>query len=256
MQEKHPFGHNVLTGIEASRGDLPEALARIADFILREPEVAVRASMAELADLSGSGEASIVRFYRRLGFDSFPDLKIALASDIAYRGHVDPRSHDLGTRIAEAVRAVIDAPQRDELRQVAERMVAARHVDIFGSGLSGMIAGMFAYRLSWLGLVARSFQDPVETVEVAGALDTRSVFVTISETGLTAHTRHMLTLAGERGAYRVAVSGRRIAELNKLCDMVLIAPPLSPLPERGELSPAVAKIVLCELIADEIERLS
>ena len=43
--------------IEAGRGDLPGALARIADFILKEPEVAVRASMADLADLTTKGPA-------------------------------------------------------------------------------------------------------------------------------------------------------------------------------------------------------
>lgn len=256
MPETHPFGLNVLSGIEASREDLPEALARIADFILKDPEVAVRASMAELADLTGSGDASIVRFCRRLGFEGFPAFKIALASDIAYRSGSEPRGTDIGTRIADAVRATVDDTQEADLQEVARRLLAARHVDIFGSGVSGMVAELFAYRLSWLGLVARGFQDPVATAEVMGALDERSVFMTISETGLTQNTEQLLTLAGERGAYRVAVSGRRIADLKKLCEQVLIATPLSPLPERGELGPSIAKIVLCELLAEEIKQLA
>lgn len=256
MPDTHPFGLNVLTGIEASRADLPEALARIADVILREPEVAVRASMAELAELTGSGEASIVRFCRRLGFEGFPALKIALASDIAYRSGAEPRPTDIGSRIAEAVRATVDGTETEALRQLARRVVAARHVDIFGSGVSGMVAQLFAYRLSRLGLVARGFQDPVAAAEVMGAFDQRSVFITISETGLTAETGRLLALAAGSGAYRVAVSGRWIADLNKLCDQVLIATPLSPLPERGELGPSVAKIVLCELLAEEITRLT
>lgn len=253
MSETPLLMRDVLRGIEASHGDLPDALARIADFILKDPEAAVRASMSELAVLTGSGEASIVRFCRRLGFDGFPAFKIALASDIAYRSGAAPRETDLATRIAEAVRATVDGTAASDLGEVADRLVAARHIDIFGAGVSGMVAQLYAYRFSRLGLVARGLQDPVVAEEIAGALDSRSVYITISETGLTARTRQMLTLAGERGAFRVAVSGRRIADLNRLCEKLLIATPLSPLPERGEIGPTVAKVVLCELLADQVK---
>ncbi|AJE47837.1 MurR/RpiR family transcriptional regulator [Celeribacter indicus] len=252
ISEKTGMIRDALRLIEASRDDLPDALARIADFILREPEVAVRASMSDLAVLSGSGEASIARFCRKLGFDGFPAFKIALASDIAYRNGAQPRETDLGTRISDAVRATVDGIPEADLREIADRLRAARHIDIFGSGVSGIVAQLYAYRFSRIGLVARGLQDPVVAEEIAGALDAHSVYMTISETGLTARTERMLSIAGERGAYRVAVSGRRIADLGRLCEKILIATPLSPLPERGELGPVVAKLVLCELLAERV----
>ena len=98
MPDTVALTRDVLRGIEASRGDLPDALARIADVILSEPEVAVRASMSELAELTGSGEASIVRFCRRLGFDGYSSFKLSLASDIAYRHSAEPRGTDAGYR--------------------------------------------------------------------------------------------------------------------------------------------------------------
>ncbi|MCR8549192.1 MurR/RpiR family transcriptional regulator [Salipiger sp. P9] len=253
MSEKTPLMRDALRAIEASRDDLPDALARIADFILKEPEVAVRASMSDLAALSGSGEASIVRFCRKLGFDGFPAFKISLASDIAYRNGAEPRETDLGTRISDAVRATVDGTSVEDLREVAARLTAARNIDIFGAGVSGIVARLFAYRFSRIGLVARGLDDPVIAEEIVGALDDRSVYMTISETGLTRQTERMLSLAGDRGAYRIAVSGRRIADLGGLCDKLLIATPLSPLPERGEIGPSVAKVVLCELLADQVK---
>lgn len=246
---------DVLRLIEASRDDLPDALARIADFILREPEAALRASMSELAVLSGSGEASIVRFCRKLGFEGFSAFKISLASDIAYRSGAEPRETDLGTRIADAVRATVDGTTETDLREVAQRLVAARHIDLFGAGVSSMVAQLFAYRFSRVGLVARAHRDAFVAEEVLGGLDDTSVYMTISETGLTTLTEHMLLAAGERGAYRIAISGRRIADLSRLCEKVLIATPLSPLPERGEIAPTVAKVVLCELLTEQIIRL-
>lgn len=252
MPDKTLLMRHVLRAIEASRYDMPGALARIADFVMKEPEVAVRASMSELAILSGSGEASIARFCRKLGFDGFSAFKMSLASDIAYRVSAEPRENDLGTRVIDAVRATVDGTPEADLREVADRLTAARHVDIFGAGVSGMVAQLFAYRFSRIGLVARSFQDPIVADEVIGALDERSVYMTISETGLTAQTERMLSAAGERAAYRVAISGRRIDDLDRLCEKMLIASALSPLPERGEISPVVAKVVLCELLVEQV----
>lgn len=254
MNDNSFLTRDALRRIEVSRDDLPDALGRIADFILREPEATLGASMSELAVLSRSGEASIVRFCRKLGFDGFSAFKLSLASDIAYRSGAEPRETDLGTRITDAVRATVDETPEAELRAAADRLTAARHIDIFGAGVSGMVAQLFAYRFSRVGLVARAHRDAFVAEEVVGGLDERSVYMTISETGLTAQTQRILSLAGERGAYRIAVSGRRIADLDRLCETMLIATPLSPLPERGEIAPTVAKITLCELLADQILR--
>lgn len=246
---------HVLGLIETSRDDMPDAMARIADFIVKQPDTAVRASMSELASLAGSGEASIARFCRKLGFDGFTDFKISLASDIAYRNGAAPRQTDFGTRITNAVRATVDEANDNDLAEVARKLVASRHIDIFGAGVSGITAQLLAYRFSRLGLVARGIQDPVIAEEIIGALDGSSVYITVSETGLTSRVEAMLRTAGIKGAYRVAISGRRIADLNQLCDKVLIATPLSPLPERGELGPVVSKLVLCELLAEQIIRI-
>lgn len=253
MAENSFHMRQVLRLIEASRDDMPDAMARIANFIIKDPEVAVRASMSELALLSGSGEASIARFCRRLGFSGFPDFKISLASDIAYRNGAEPRETDLGTRITDAVRTTLDETSDADLCDVAEKLIAARHIDIFGSGVSGMVAQLFAYRFSRIGLVARDVQDPIVAEEIIGAADERSVYMTISETGLTGPVKRLLRDAGERGAYRVAISGRRIADLSQLCEKVLIATPLSPLPERGEIGPAISKLILCELLAERVK---
>ncbi|MEZ5862273.1 MAG: MurR/RpiR family transcriptional regulator [Geminicoccaceae bacterium] len=244
---------DVLVAVEAALADLPGALARVGTYVLAEPDETVGASMAELAARSGCGEASIVRFCRHLGFDGFREFRIALASDIAYAKGA--RVHDataLPDRIVKALYSTSSGLSDELLLEVARRLVAARHIDVFGSGISGYVAEIFAYRFSRLGLVARTFRDPVVAEEVSDAIGADSVFVAISETGLTAHTLDFLSIARDRGAYTVAVSGRRLSPISELCDAVLLTTRLSPLPERGETSPAIAKIYVCELLAQRI----
>ncbi|MCA1297346.1 MurR/RpiR family transcriptional regulator [Stappia indica] len=254
---KNGFGQGTIARIEATIDTCPKALSRIASYITREPERSARASMAELAELCGSGEASIVRFCRFLGYKGFRDFKIALASDIAYQQRAQPHAvPEAVARVNAAVLATSAALSNDEITQVARMLIAARCINLFGSGVSGIVAELFAYRFSRLGLVARAFQDGVAAAEVANKPGGRSVFMVISETGLTRHNEGLLRLARKSGAHTIAVSGRRMPQLGALCDTILLATPLSPLPERGETSPAIAKIFICELLAQEIKRLT
>lgn len=247
------FVRGVLAEIQAAMREMPDALSRIGGYIVGQPEAAIRASMAELALQCGSGEASIVRFCRQMGFASFRDLKIALASDIAYQRSDQTRgSSDLADRMIAALRSTADTVSEADLKRVGGRLAAARHIDVFGSGVSGIVAELYAYRFSRLGLVARAFQDPVVVEEVAGARGGGSVAIAISETGLTLPAERFMAQARSAGAFTAAVSGRRFDALDDLCDVVLIATPVSPPPQRGEMSPVAAKLFICDLLAQEI----
>ncbi|TIQ88473.1 MAG: MurR/RpiR family transcriptional regulator, partial [Mesorhizobium sp.] len=62
--------------------DFPNALARVALYILENPKKAVRQSLGELSAASQSGQATIFRLCRELGFKGFTDFKLALAAEV------------------------------------------------------------------------------------------------------------------------------------------------------------------------------
>src|SRR3989339_602570 len=65
---------------------LKTALRKVADVILREPEMAIYASVNEVAAVATVSEATVMRFCRILGFKGFQDFKIALARQILVIG--------------------------------------------------------------------------------------------------------------------------------------------------------------------------
>lgn len=65
----------------ASRG-LPPKLKGIAEHITSEPGDIIHLSIVELAKKTASSEATIFRLCKRLGFEGFQDLKIAIAQEI------------------------------------------------------------------------------------------------------------------------------------------------------------------------------
>ncbi|WP_414674187.1 MurR/RpiR family transcriptional regulator, partial [Mesotoga sp. UBA5825] len=59
-------------------------MKRIADAILQNPSETVNLSITQLMNRSKVGsESTIVRFYRQLGYESFHEFKVTLASEIA-----------------------------------------------------------------------------------------------------------------------------------------------------------------------------
>lgn len=61
--------------------EMGSAEKKIADWIFKNPNKIIPLSISELAEQCGCGDATIVRFARRLGFGGYQELKISLAQE-------------------------------------------------------------------------------------------------------------------------------------------------------------------------------
>ena len=69
--------HEILEKIARLIPSLPRAERRIAEALAENPEAIERMTLAQISRESGTSEASIVRFCRRLGYDGYTTLKEA-----------------------------------------------------------------------------------------------------------------------------------------------------------------------------------
>ena len=91
---------SILVRLQEDFDLLPNALARIAKYILENPEKVLHQSVAELGEFAGSGEASILRLCRQIGFSGFRDFKLALAAEIGRPGLHSARPRTAGSSLA------------------------------------------------------------------------------------------------------------------------------------------------------------
>ena len=61
--------------------EMGKAEKKIADWIIENPTGLIPLSITELAEKCGCGEATIVRFAKRLDFGGYQELKISLARE-------------------------------------------------------------------------------------------------------------------------------------------------------------------------------
>lgn len=238
---------------------MPDALSRIGKYILDNPERVVRSSLAELAVLAQSGDASVVRFCKHLGYAGYRDLKIALTAELAIQRTVRlKRVSNIGgltplaTRLSSAINSTAQNLDPDLLLRLAAQLKKSRRIDIFGAGISGIVAEMAAYRLMRVGLIAQAFQDATLAHEVITTFDASCVAIGISEMGLTPDTIRFLSGARAAGAFTLAITVRANSPLTQSADAVLLAVAVDPPPIGGEMTAVPAKILVLEALAGAI----
>jgi DNA-binding MurR/RpiR family transcriptional regulator len=245
---------NILGRLQDDIDALPNALARIAKYILENPEKVLHHSVAELGEFAGSGEASIVRLCRQIGFSGYRDFKLALSAEIGRPGvpsssfpeNPDAALQSLRDTMVNNLTVAHSNADRGTLEAVAAALAASRRIDLYGAGMSGVTAELLAYRLLRVGLTALAFRNANMAHEVANGLGPGCVAIGLSISGLTVDTVQFLKGARSAGAITVAITNRARSPIGETADFTLQASGLHDRPIGGTLTPMVGKIFVIE----------
>ncbi|QDY70908.1 MurR/RpiR family transcriptional regulator [Qingshengfaniella alkalisoli] len=219
---------DLLARLQTLRGSLSKGERQLDEVITSDAAFAVNASITELAARAGVSPATVTRFARHLGCDSFTALKVQLAQAMfvgqRYVSHADanmtaPDVISIAEQVHHAAQQAL-SETRDELspkaiQTAAERIASARLVACFGSGgASSMIAAEIQNRLFRLGLAANSSTDHQMQIMQAATLAQGDVVVAASLSGRNQELVKALHATGEYGAFRIALTrpDRPVAE--------------------------------------------
>lgn len=159
----HTFEDRVIAAIET----LTPAEQRIARFFIEQKQTALLNSAAQIAQLAGTSDATVVRTARALGFENLPTLRAALLEELTGTPSPGTRMQrtlaETSSRASDALHYVIgiheqalDVLRREEFAASFERCVdilasaARRH--IFGIGPSGAVADYASLQFNRIGL--------------------------------------------------------------------------------------------------------
>ena len=246
----------LLVKLQSSLGHFPVALARAAKYILENPEKVVHQSLAEVSSFSGSGQATILRLSRELGFGGYTEFRIALSAELAVSAtrlrDADPVADELDNVVAQINASTVDTRallEPETIERCAARLKAARRIDVFGVGVSGMIAELLGYRLLRAGCNAITLRDAVLAHKVSGGLDTGAAAIAVSQSGSTPETINFLQNAHKTGAFTIAVTCHPRSALARGADETLIMARLSAASYGGPITDVPRAVVVGEALA-------
>lgn len=222
------------------RAELPrmsDSLRKVGAAVLADPAAATRGSAAELGRRTGTSQATVTRFCRALGLESYQQLLLELARERG-RSQAAPQDTALGPRIGPddplehviavvaqadlaAMRHTAEYLDRDGLEKAAQALSRARRIDVYGVGGSGIVAREAQARLFGIGCAAYAWTE-VHAAETSAALLTPAdVAIGVSYSGTTREAVDPLRLAADRGAFTVAVTGDPRSPVARAADVAL-----------------------------------
>lgn len=225
-----------LAAIRNVYGNLSKVEQKAADYILANSGRVADMNVAELSKNAGVAGSAIIRFCQKLGYSGYSQFRFALTRELVRQpekvmplltredtaAQAVQKVFDSGIRTLQNTLAMLDLEQIDRL---IEKMETAGRICIFGVGTSSSIAEDAEYRLLQLGFAASSYTDILFMPVAAMNLKKGDIAIAVSHSGRTEATLKSLQLAGQQGAFTVAVTSYKMSPLADEADCALIAYP-------------------------------
>lgn len=215
---------------------MTRSMQRVAEAVAGDPAGCAALTVTGLAELTGTSEATVVRTARLLGYPGYRDLRLALAGLAAQQqsGRAPAVTADIA--VDDPIADVVAKLAYDEQQTLADTaaaldtvqlgaavtaIAAARRVDVYGVGASGLVAQDLQQKLMRIGVMAFAHIDPHLAVTSAVQLRAKDVAIAVTHSGSTGDVIEPLRVAFEHGATTVAVTGRPGGPVAQYADHVL-----------------------------------
>ncbi|MET8857508.1 MULTISPECIES: MurR/RpiR family transcriptional regulator [unclassified Streptomyces] len=215
---------------------MTRSMQRVAEAVAGDPAGCAALTVTGLAELTGTSEATVVRTARILGYPGYRDLRLALAGLAAQQqsGRAPAVTADIA--VDDPIADVVAKLAYDEQQTLADTaaaldtvqlaaavaaIAAARRVDVYGVGASGLVAQDLQQKLMRIGVMAFAHIDPHLAVTSAVQLRAKDVAIAVTHSGSTGDVIEPLRVAFEHGATTVAITGRPGGPVAQYADHVL-----------------------------------
>ncbi|HDC4501861.1 TPA: MurR/RpiR family transcriptional regulator, partial [Enterobacter kobei] len=231
---KTRVGFNTL--INTRINELTQTEIRIYQFIKNNRMRFIDMSIAKLADAMNVGEASIVRFCKKLGYKGLSELKTTLRLETdkddtllskvtsldeqtnSMRGIVQQLANDNYVVINET----LALQEESSLLRAADCLSNARQVYFYGIGMSAISVLYAKYRFMRIMANVDALIDNHTMTLNSNNVGDKDVVVAISHSGETRDVVDALKRVKEKGAVTIVISKLKHSSLSQYADVVLL----------------------------------
>lgn len=251
MESKTMAGPKPSILMEQHKHTFTKSEHKIYDYILSHPDKVLYHSLTELSEYSKVAEATVLRFFRKLGFKGFQDFKFLFAQEVPQANHAphdESFVHRIRYNIVQAIEDSSEVVDLGTLEKCINAIDASQDVVIFGIGSSGIAGLDMQNRLMRIGKHVNAITDSHFQIMRASSLNENSVVIAISLTGSTKDIVDAVKLAKEKKATVIALTNYVKSPLTKYADHVLLSSAKESPLDSGSLVSKIAQLYLIDLI--------
>jgi len=251
--------------IEVIRKELPalrKADRKVAEVVLSDPRRILTATISEAAALAEVSQPTVIRFATAVGCGGYQDLKLRLAQALALG---TPATHSViqqtdppetvARKIFDYTMTSLDWARKHldhaALGRAVKLLAAARSIEFFGFGASGIVARDAQQKFPLFGVPCGAQIDSHQQYMVAAMMAPEDVAVVISNTGTTRTIIELARVAREAGAKVIGIVGSD-SPLASYCDVTLKVETLDNTNTYTPTTSRIAALVVIDILTTAV----
>ncbi|MDR0270713.1 MurR/RpiR family transcriptional regulator [Paenibacillus sp.] len=225
---------NILIKIREMKDSLTPVEKMVAEYVLQNLEEIPHLSIKNLAQLTKTSDASVLRFCKTMGYSGYRSFIVSISASLGSMEEqkdqytdIQP-GDDLAVIISNTSRSniksiedtlsVIDKNEVDRAVQVLRK---SNRIVFFGIGASGLVGIDAEQKFSRINKMCHTYIDGHSQLTAATLLEKGDVAVFISNSGTTTEILESLEIAKKSGATIIAITKYNKSELADKANIVL-----------------------------------
>lgn len=251
---------NVLQYIKQNFDSFTDREKSIAEYLLSNKKSIISLSAKEIGDITNTSAPTVVRFSKKIGFDSLNEMKLQLSINLQSDDNSDFEylHSDLSTKnIIRGVKSSIDSImnqtigvlKEEELEKAIQLLNKAKNVYIFSVGSSSLVGMDFYYKLSRINVRCIAHSDTHLQMTASALMEEGDVAIAISYSG---ETKEVLKCAYNAKNYGIPVISITRASINNtladMSDIVLRVPFVEKSLREGAMSSRISQLAVIDML--------
>lgn len=241
--------------MEQNKHTFTKSENKIYEYIRDHSQQVLYHSLTELSEASSVAEATVLRFFRKLGFKGFQDFKFLLAQETSLAAQKD--SHEtiikkIRNNMVQAINESSEIIRLEDLQAGVDMINQSDDVVIFGIGSSGIAGLEMQNRLMRIGKHASVITDSHFQIMRASSTTEKTVVIAISLTGSTKDIVDAVEIAKVNKATVIVLTSYVKSPLTRFADLVLFSSAKESPLDSGSLVSKISQLYLIDLLCTGI----
>lgn len=246
---------NLTMLMEQYKNKFTKSELKLYHYITENFEQIVYQSLTEIAIACHVGEATVLRFCRKLGYKGYQEFKLFLAQELSTHeknGHDDTYMDKVRKNMMRAVDDTYELVDDKRLQEAIDSIYEAKTVVVFGVSSSGIAGLDMQNRLMRIGMNIETITDSHNQVIRSNSVTSDTVIIAISLTGSTKDVIEAVKIGKNNGATIIAITNYTESPLTSDADIVLLTSAKENPLDSGSLVSKVSQLFVIDLLCTGI----
>lgn len=202
----------------------------ISQYVINHPDLVVSSTITTIAKETGTSEASINRFCKKIGYKGFNGFKIALAQENFYNNMMKQNSYSTENGLISSVTSDYRQMLMNTSAMLDESLVleavkfikTAKNIHIFSLANVALIARELQFKFDQIGIQSKSFTDIIDMRIQATNIVAGDLSIFIAPTIMMRDIYQIANASLERGAKNLTITSYDSPKLNDISDFKFI----------------------------------